>query len=264
MAQTSVPRRYTGAVRTVSSSDGWKPTLYEYTLTQDQLARYKAGEKLEDILKGEKDMVLTRERYLDLKSQGVSDTKIAKDFNLKHIGELTQWKKDNFSSEEIEQLRMNTVLARRNGIVNKAALSTSNDAESKTTKSDLSNENKEISKELELLKRELIDAHKLVTEKEELLKDSVQENLRKDELISKLQNQLNKSVELYETAMLDKEQLQKENTNLANRVQTYEREIDNLQKRCDRYQSEYIELEDEVNGLRRFALTKLKKDVYPA
>lgn len=90
MVQTSFPKRYTVTVRTVSSSDGWKPTLDEYTLTKDQLARYKASEKLEVILKGEKDMVLTKERYLDLKSQGVSDTKIAKDFNLKHIGELTQ------------------------------------------------------------------------------------------------------------------------------------------------------------------------------
>ena len=32
------------------------------------------------------------------------------------------------------------------------------------------------------------------------------------------------------TAMLDKEQLHKENTNLVNRVQTYEREIDNPSK----------------------------------
>ncbi|MGK4043728.1 hypothetical protein [Heyndrickxia oleronia] len=208
MVQTSVPRRHTGAVRTVSSNDGWKPTLTEFKLTPEQLERYKAGEKIDDILKGEKAM---------------------------------------------------KVNAANNA--NKADSNSFKVVTSKSTKNDLQSENKETSKELELLKRELVDAHKLVTEKEELLKDSVQE---KDELIRKLQNQLDKSVELYETAMLDKEQLHKENTNLVNRVQTYEREIDNLQKRCDRYQSEYIELEDEVNGLRRFALTKLKKDVYPA
>ena len=188
-----------------------KPTLTEFKLTPEQLERYKAGEKIDDILKGERAM---------------------------------------------------KVNAANNA--NKADSNSFKVVTSKSTKNDLQRENKETSKELELLKRELVDAHKLVTEKEELLKESVREHLRKEELIRKLQNQLDKSVELYETAMLDKDQLHKENTNLANRVQTYEREIDNLQKRCDRYQSEYIELEDEVTGLRRFALTKLKKDVYPA
>ncbi|MBL5767997.1 hypothetical protein HV402_11030 [Bacillus sporothermodurans] len=264
MVQTSVPRRYTGAVRTIPSSDGWKSTLTEFKLTPEQLERYKAGEKIEDILKGEKEVKRTTENYLALKSQGFPDTKIYKDLGFKSISELTQWKKEHLSPEEVEELRMNTLLAKRNGTANKADLSAQTSSESKTTKNDLQGENEEILKELDRLRREVIDAHKLVTEKDERLKDSLQEHLRKDELINKLQKQLEQSVTLYETAMLDKEQLHKENVAYENNVQTLIRQRDQLQKRCDRYQTEFIELEEEVNGLRRFALTKLKKDVYPA
>ncbi|MFB7302594.1 hypothetical protein [Heyndrickxia sporothermodurans] len=300
MVQTSVPRRYTGAVRTVPSSDGWKSTLKEFKLTPDQLERYKAGEKIEDILKGEKEVKRTTENYLALKSQGLPDTKIYMDLGFKSISELTQWKKENLSPEEIEQLRMNTLLAKRNGTANKADLSAQTSSESKTTKNELQGENKEktheikqvnidwkakygeLSKlhekvirdaedieenlklEINKLSREVIHAHKLVTEKDERLKDSLQEHLRKDELISKLQKQLEQSVTLYETAMLDKEQLHKENVAYENNIQSLIRQKDQLQNRCDRYQTEYIELEEEVAGLRRFAFSKLKKDVFPA
>ncbi|MED3779374.1 hypothetical protein P4560_02255 [Heyndrickxia sporothermodurans] len=264
MVQTSVPRRYTGAVRTIPSSDGWKSTLKEFKLTPDQLERYKAGESIESILKGENKMVLTKERYLEIKKDGIADAKIIKEFGFKHVGELTAWKKEHLTPEEIEQLRMNTLLAKRNGTANKADLSVQTSNECKTTKNVLEGENEEILKELDRLRREVIDAHKLVTEKDERLKDSLQEHLRKDELISKLQKQLEQSVTLYETAMLDKEQLHKENVAYENNIQSLIRQRDQLQKRCDRYQTEFIELEEEVNGLRRFALTKLKKDVYPA
>ncbi|KYD03464.1 hypothetical protein B4102_3382 [Heyndrickxia sporothermodurans] len=245
-------------------------------------------------------MVLTKERYLEIKKDGIADAKIIKEFGFKHIGELTAWKKEHLTPEEVEQLRMNTLLAKRNGTVNKSVLSDLNVGESKTTKNDLQGENKEkthelkqinidwkakyeelselhekviydaeeiegnLKSEIDKLSREVIHAHKLVTEKDERLKDSLQEHLRKDEQISKLQKQLEQSVTLYETAMLDKEQLHKENVAYENNVQTLIRQHDQLQKRCDRYQTEYIELEEEVAGLRRFAFSKLKKDVFPA
>ncbi|MBS4172095.1 hypothetical protein [Bacillus sp. FJAT-49736] len=121
-----------------------------------------------------------------------------------------------------------------------------------------------MSKEIDLLKREVIDAHKLVAEMDERLSDSLLEHLRKDELIEKLQKQLGSSVELYETAMVDKEAIQKENVTLENNIQDLINQRDLLNKRCDRYQTELLDLEEEVNGLRRFAMVKLKKDVFPA
>lgn len=264
MVQISMPSRHTGTVRMVSSADGWKPTLTEFQLTPEQVERYRNGEKIEDILKGDKPVGLTKERYLGLKDQGTADMKIAKEFGFKHIGELTQWKKENFSPEEIEQLRINTLQAKRAGTVNKSILSHSKDDEGKTTKDEFSPEIEEINNEIERLKREVIHAHKLVTEKDERLNDSLQEHLRKDELIAKLQKQLESSVELYETATLDKENIQKENVSLENNIHALIRQRDLLQERCDRYQSEFLDLEEEVNGLRRFAMVKLKKDVFPA
>ncbi|MBS4172094.1 hypothetical protein [Bacillus sp. FJAT-49736] len=134
MVEIKISPRKMGAPRFVSSADGWKPKLTEFKLTPEQLEGYKKGEKIENILKGDKPVELTRERYLKLKSQGTSDMKIVKEFGFKHIGEITQWKKDNFSPEEIEQLRINTLHVKRTGTVNKSILSPSNVSETKTTK----------------------------------------------------------------------------------------------------------------------------------
>ncbi|MGE6260896.1 hypothetical protein ACQKCU_23970 [Heyndrickxia sporothermodurans] len=266
MAETKISSRKSGAPRFVGSNDGWKPTLTEYKLTEEQLERYKNGESIDEILKGEKEVKvstkLTKERYLELKRRGLPDANIVKEYGFKYVNELTAWKKKHLSPEEIEQLRKSTIQLSRGE--NKADLSVQNVPESKTTETEKSPENEEMSKEIDRLKREVIHAHKLVTEKDERLKESLNEHLRKDELIEKLQKQLEQSVELYETAMLDKEKLHKENTTLINEVKYIKRELKAIQDQRDRYQSEYIELEEEVNGLRRFALTKLKRDVYPA
>jgi chromosome segregation ATPase len=97
--------------------------------------------------------------------------------------------------------------------------------------------------EIERLKREVIHAHQLVTEKEEE--------------ISRLQ-------ELFETAMSDKEQLQKENLLLENQIQRLKELISELNERNDRYFSDLSRLEQEVKGLRLYALQKLQRDVYGA
>ncbi|MGE8207730.1 hypothetical protein ACQKP0_24990 [Heyndrickxia sp. NPDC080065] len=250
------------------SNDGWKPTLSEFKLNPEQLERYNKGESIESILKGEKEvkvtMKLSKERYLALKKQGLADVKIIKDFGFKHVGELTAWKKVHLSPEEIEQLRLKTLIAKREGTVNESNSGSIVISDSKTINTEKSPEIEEMGKEIERLKREVIDAHKLLTEMDERLKDSLQEHLRKDNQIEKLQKQLDQSVELYESAMVDKENLHKENIKLENTLQPLKQQIVALEDRCDRYRSDYIELEEEVNGLRRFALTKLKRDVYPA
>jgi len=96
---------------------------------------------------------------------------------------------------------------------------------------------------IELLKREAIDAHKLVTEKEEE--------------ISRLQ-------EMFNEAMTAKEQLQKENLLLENQIQRLREVNEELTERNDRYFSDLNRLEQEAKGLRLYALQKLYVDVYGA
>jgi chromosome segregation ATPase len=97
--------------------------------------------------------------------------------------------------------------------------------------------------EIERLKREVIHAHQLVTEKEEE--------------ISRLQ-------EMFNEAMTAKEQLQKENLLLENQIQRLKEVNQELTERNDRYSSDLYHLEQEVKGLRIYALQKLYEDVYGA
>jgi DNA repair exonuclease SbcCD ATPase subunit len=96
---------------------------------------------------------------------------------------------------------------------------------------------------IELLKREVIHAHELVTEKEEE--------------ISRLQ-------EMFSEAMTAKEQLQKENLLLENQIQRLKEVNQELTERNERYFSDLSRLEQEVKGLRLYALQKLHSDVYGA
>jgi predicted RNase H-like nuclease (RuvC/YqgF family) len=97
--------------------------------------------------------------------------------------------------------------------------------------------------EIERLKREIIDVHKLVSEKEEE--------------IARLQ-------ELFESAMTDKEMLHKENLILENQLQRLRESNDELKERNERYFSQLSRLDQEVRGLRLYALQKLHVDVFGA
>jgi chromosome segregation ATPase len=97
--------------------------------------------------------------------------------------------------------------------------------------------------EIERLKQEIIDAHKIVSEKEEE--------------IARLQ-------ELFETAMTDKEMLHKENLILENQLQRLRESNDELNERNERYFSQLSRLDQEVRGLRLYALQKLQIDVFGA
>jgi chromosome segregation ATPase len=95
--------------------------------------------------------------------------------------------------------------------------------------------------EIERLKREVIDAHKLVTEKE---------------------NEIARLQELFETTMSDKEQLHKEVIILENQLQRLRETNDELKERNERYFSQLSRLDQEVRGLRLYALQKLHVDVF--
>jgi hypothetical protein len=96
---------------------------------------------------------------------------------------------------------------------------------------------------IEWLKREAIHAHKLLTEKEK---------------------EAEHWKELFETAMADKERLHKENLLLENQIQRLKEANDELTAKNERYFADLMCLEQEVKGLRLYALQKLKIDVYGA
>ena len=168
-------------------------SVKKYQLTPEQLERYKNGEKLDDILKGEDTMEQQKPKV-------IAYTKYEE-----VVAERDELKK------QLEELQANIAPEDDNGI--------------------------------EWLKREAIHAHKLLTEKEKEL-----EQLR----------------ELFETTMSDKEQLQKENLILENQIQRLKEANDELTAKNERYFADLMRLEQEVKGLRLYALQKLHIDVYGA
>jgi DNA repair exonuclease SbcCD ATPase subunit len=118
--------------------------------------------------------------------------------------------------------------------------------------------------EIERLKREVIDAHKLVTEKEEEIAVLLKEYDSKLEQNAKLEQEVEHWKELFETAMADKEQLQKENLILENQIQRLKEVNDELTAKNERYFADLMRLEQEVKGLRLYALQKLHIDVHGA
>jgi DNA repair exonuclease SbcCD ATPase subunit len=97
--------------------------------------------------------------------------------------------------------------------------------------------------DIEWLKREMIHAHKLLTEKEK---------------------EVEHWKELFETAMADKERLHKENLLLENQIQRLKEANQELTERNDRYSDNCINLQRELKALRLYTLQKLQKDVYGA
>ncbi|WP_172418660.1 hypothetical protein ACPVTF_04075 [Geobacillus icigianus] len=169
-------------------------TVRTYQLTPEQLERYKNGEKLEDILKGEDTMEQQKPKVIAYaKYEEV-------------VAERDELKK------QLEELKAN-------------ATQDKDDAQ------------------IEWLKHEADQAHKLLTEKEK---------------------EVEHWKELFETAMADKERLHKENLLLENQVQRLKEVNDELTAKNERYFADLMRLEQEVKGLRLYALQKLHIDVYGA
>jgi chromosome segregation ATPase len=185
-----------------------------YQLTPEELEQLRAGKSVDDILREREEMKkidLSVEEYVEMKKLGMSDSEIA----------------------QAKGLTENSL---------------QNENEGKITSDDFKNEYEAILKEIkalkdenERLKKEVIDAHKLVSEKEEE--------------IARLQ-------ELFETTMSDKEQLHKEVIILENQLQRLREANDELKERNERYFSQFSRLDQEVRGLRLYALQKLHADVF--
>ncbi|MGJ7034499.1 hypothetical protein [Anoxybacillus eryuanensis] len=244
-------------VRFGTRPHGIDTTVRTYQLTPEQLERLRNGENLDDILKGASEVVkqkldLTVEEYVGMKLKGMNDAEIAKAKGLTKQ-QLYNWR--SFRRTKIEQAEQ----AMREVQPEIAAAVETEQGTQETAKEVVEQESADVEvaqpdtandNGIEWLKREVIHAHKLLTEKEqecELLKQEV-EHYR----------------ELFEAAMANKEQLRKENLILENEVQRLKELVQELTNRNERYHDTTLENERELRALRMYALHKLQKDVYGA
>lgn len=238
-AITKVSPYRSGEVRFGRRPHGIDTTVRTYKLTPEQLERYRNGESIDDILKGEKTEVakkidLTVEEYIDLRRQGFSDAVIAAIKNITKQ-QLYSWK--SFRKEKIAQLEKEMQGAE-----------SQETEENELAGSEATTEDTTEDAGIEWLKREAIHAHKLLTEKErecELLKQEVEH-----------------WKELFETVMADKEQLHKEILVLENEIQRLKELVNELRERKERSEEGWADATRELRALRLYALQKLQKDVY--
>jgi DNA repair exonuclease SbcCD ATPase subunit len=208
-------------------------TVRTYQLTPEQLERLRNGEKLDDILKEDETMKnkidLTVEEYVEMRNQGMSDSEIAqaKGLNEKQLYNWKYFRKKRISEME-EKLQKQKPAETVNASTQEVIAYTKYE---------------EVVAERDGLKKQLAEKE----EECELLKQEV-EHYR----------------ELFEAAMANKEQLHKENLILENQIQRLKEANDELTAKNERYFADLMRLEQEVKGLRLYALQKLHIDVYGA
>ncbi|MED3732537.1 hypothetical protein [Geobacillus stearothermophilus] len=216
-------------------------SVKKYQLTPEQLERYRNGESIDDILKGEEHEVakkidLTVEEYIDLRRQGFSDAVIAAIKNITKQ-QLYNWK--SFRKEKIAQLEEELEQQQ-----NESQETVKNEpADSETITEDAGED-----AGIERLKREAIHARKLLAEKEQECE--------------RLRQEVEHYKELFETAMEDKERLHKETIILENEIQRLKELVNELRERKDQSEENWADATRELRALRLYALQKLQKDVY--
>ena len=257
---TSVSQYRQWDVRFGNRPHGIDTTVRTYQLTPDQLERLRNGENLDDILKDcknvkeEKNMAnkkidLTVEEYVEMHKKGMSDAEIAQEKGITNQ-QLYSWKyfrkghiKRFLEQSEAEQQATEQIQKAQQEVA-ATAVETESERQESTVTEEIDD------KGIEWLKREVIHAHKLLTEKEQECE--------------RLKHEVEQWKEMFETAMADKERLHKENLLLENQIQRLKEVNDELKARNERYFDSLTRLEQEVKGLRLYALQKLKIDVYGA
>ncbi|WP_432199254.1 helix-turn-helix domain-containing protein [Anoxybacillus gonensis] len=246
---------------------GTKPYVFDnsvktYQLTPEQLERLKNGESIDDILKNcesvkeEKNMAnkkidLTVEEYVEMHKKGMSDAEIAQEKGITNQ-QLYSWKyfrkghiKRFLEQSEAEQQATEQIQQAQQEVA-ATAVETEQGTQETVKEPNVTEETQpdtDDDKGIEWLKREVIHAHKLLTEKEQ---------------------ELEQLQELFETVMAENERLHKENILLENQVQRLREANQELTERNDRYSDNCINLQRELKALRLYTLQKLQKDVYGA
>jgi acetolactate synthase small subunit len=238
-----------------------------YQLTPEQLERYKNGEKLDDILKEDETMKnkidLTVEEYVKMKKQGMSDAEIAQAKGLTEK-QLYSWK--YFRKKRISEMEEKLQKQEPVETVDETNQEASTQEVIAYAKyEEVVAERDELKRQLEELKLKQPFEVKYInvdykTKCEELSRD-YEKLVHEAEQKAK---ELEHWKELFETAMADKERLHKENLILENQIQRLKEVNDELTAKNERYFADLMRLEQEVKGLRLYALQKLHIDVYGA
>jgi uncharacterized coiled-coil DUF342 family protein len=219
-----------------------------YQLTPEELAQLRAGKSVDEILKEREEMKnkidLTVEEYVEMRKQGMSYAEIAKAKGITRP-QLHSWKQ--YRKKEIEEFEKK-LLAEQSETADEQEQETS--TQEVVTKVNDQQQEAEDDNGMEWLKREAIHAHKLLMEKEQECEQ--------------LKQEVEHWKEMFETVMSDKERLQKENLLLENQIQRLKEANDELTAKNERYFADLMRLEQEVKGLRLYALQKLHIDVYGA
>lgn len=241
-------------VRFGNRPHGIDTTVRTYQLTPDQLERLRNGENLDDILKDcknvkeEKDMAnrkidLTVEEYVEMLKKGMSDAEIAQEKGITNQ-QLYSWK--YFRKGHIKRLLGEDNAERNEAIeqtqqaqqeVAATAVETESERQGSTVTEEIDD------KGIEWLKREVIHAHKMLTEKE-------QECEEKQHML--------------DAALARNEELHKEVLTLESEIARLKELVQELTNRNERYSDTTFENERELRALRMYALHKLQKDVYGA
>jgi transposase len=178
---------------------------------------------------------MTKERYLTLKRRGYSDKTIASKYGVS-ITTIAKWKKKYFTKEEREKMQ-------------------------KTKQNDTKQQTEDQTIQIH------VDGKMVSSTIAETVSVDKAENKTiqiEPEVIVKAKLQAKTWKQRFEETMAAKEQLQEQNTSLENEVQRLRQKIKDLEAEKSRYFADYMDLEQELKGLRLFAFEKLKKDVYGA
>ncbi|GLY09578.1 hypothetical protein [Pseudobacillus badius] len=253
---TKVSSYRSGEMRFGGKPAEWDRSVSEYKLTPDEIKRYLSGESMESILssKGEHSMNMTKEEYFNYKEQGLSDAKIAKEKGI-HPPQLSEWKRDNLTPEEIEQTKLKPTHGAGNKPQKKLLHSSEFEEQTIATPTNslpddyrrLKEEHDALQQENENLKREVIDAHKLVTEKEQTIVDQ--------------QVKMAEQNHLFDEVMVDKRNLHKENILLENEVHSLQEEVKKLNEQNSSLFDQNFSLSKQLKGLGMYSYEKLRQDM---
>ena len=239
-------------VRFGNRPHGIDTTVRTYQLTAEQLERLRAGEKLDDILKGEEEMAkqkldLTVEEYVEMKLKGMNDEEIAQAKGLTDK-QLYSWKYVRRNKIAQAERDMQVKMVEKEAESAQQEVTATVEAESETQEPTVTEETQpdsaeEDDKGIEWLKREAIHAHKLLTEKE-------QECEEKQHML--------------DAVLARNEELHKEVLVLESEIARLRELVQELTAKNERYCDTTFDNERELRALRMYALHKLHKDVYGA
>jgi uncharacterized coiled-coil DUF342 family protein len=212
--------------------DKWDPTVKTRRLTPEQMERYLKGETLEQILGEEgdsvgKQKVIGFSKYQELEEQYEIALRELEKANL----EIESLRADRQPDATYEQL-----LKERDNQISELKKDLSFWREHSQKIAETVNDEQEITN----LRREVVDAHKLVTE---------------------VQDQLTHTENLFNEAMTHKENLQKEITILSNKLQRSKEVQSDSQRMYEDLKKSYWTLTQEITPLRQLAFLKLQKEL---